>query len=368
MWLRRTLLAGTFFGMLASYRVWTTSRRFPLVPIAEWFPILQPPWDAVFLGFLLALLVAALWFYRWSVALFLGGALFLVLEDQTRLQPWFYLYTMMLLLTLFPDRVALAGCRVALSGVYVWSGIQKLNGAFFDEVVPWFADPARRWFSEAWIEPVEFAIAASPLLEIFIGAAVWLAPLRRFAVAAGILLHAVILIFLGPLGHDYNLVVWPWNLTMPLLFLALFTPRSIARPWRALRQSKPAFAVVLLFVGLPVLSFVGLWDSSLSFCMYSGNTARLDLFVSPALAQRLPAWLRPFVVPTVAGRPVVDVMSWGLAEAGVPPLGEPRSFRALARYVAGFARSPDEIELVVVPRVGPTTVEDGAALAGLRRP
>jgi uncharacterized membrane protein YphA (DoxX/SURF4 family) len=271
-------------------------------------------------------------------------------------------------MTLFPERVAVAGCRVVLSAVYVWSGIQKLNGSFFESVVPWFAEPARRWFSEAWVEPVEFAIAAAPLIEIFIGAAVWLAPLRRYAVATAFLLHAGVLLFLGPLGHDYNLVVWPWNLTMPLLLLSLFPRRPIGRTLASLRQSKPAFVVVLLFVGLPVLSFFGLWYSSLSFCVYSGNTARLDLFVSPALARRLPGWLQPFVVPTEAGRPVVNVVTWALAEVGVPPLGEPRSFRVLARYVARFARSPDEIQLVIVPRIGKMTVEDGAALkASIRR-
>ena len=255
-WFRRILLAGTFFGILASYRLWLTSRRFPLVPVADGFPALAPPGDAILLALLLGLLVVALRFYRPAVAAFLIGALFLVLGDQTRLQPWFYLYAVMLLLTLFPDRIALAGCRVALSGVYVWSGIQKLNGAYFEEVVPWFAAPASRWLSEASAEAVEFAIAAAPVVEIFIGAAVWLLPLRRYAVATAALLHAAILLFLGPLGYDYNLVVWPWNLTMPLLLLTLFPRESLGRTWATLRQSKPAFAIVLLIVGLPALSFL----------------------------------------------------------------------------------------------------------------
>ena len=126
--------------------------------------------------------------------------------------------------------------------------------------------------------------------------------------------------------------------------------------------------LVLLFALLPSLSFAGRWDSYMSFAVYSGNTARLDLFVSPALARRLPEWLRRFVVPTVAGRPIVDILSWGFAELGVPPLGEPRSFRAVARYVARYAESPDDVELVIVPQAGPTTVYDGAALnPALRR-
>ncbi len=362
LWTRRILLAGTFFGMLASYRLWLTSRRFPLVPIADWFPAPAPPWDAALFGLLLALLVAALWLPRWAIPVFLAGAVLLVLADQTRLQPWFYLYSVMLLLTVFPDRAALAGCRIVLSAVYVWSGIQKLNASYFDEVVPWFSAPAARWLGEGSIDAVQFAIAAAPLIEVFIGLGVWLIPLRRYALGTAFLLHAGVLLILGPLGYDYNLVVWPWNSTMPLLLLSLFARRPVGRTWANLRESKPAFATALLIVGLPILSFFALWDGSMSFCLYSGNTARSALFVSPALARRLPPWLQRFVVPTDQGRPIVDVLPWALAEVGVPPLIEPRSFRALGRYIARYAQSPDEIELIIAPRDGATTVENGAAL------
>ena len=361
-WTRRVLLAGTFFGMLASYRLWLTNRRYPLVSIVEGFPVLEPPWDAVFFGLLLALLAAAWWFPRRAVALFLAGAFVLVLADQTRLPPWFYLYAVMLLLTLFPDRVALAANRIVVSAVYVWSGLQKLNSSFFEEVVPWFAKPAGRWFPEAAAEAFEYAIAAAPLIELFIGTAVWLGALRRYALATAALMHAGVLFLLGPLGHDYNLVVWPWNLTMPLLLYVLFSDRPKGRTWRNLRQSKPAFAAVLLIVGLPVLSFFGLWDSSMSFRLYSGNTARCDLLVSASLARRLPEWLRKYVVTSPGGRREIDILSWALGEVGVPPLAEPRSFRALGRYVARFARTSGEIRLVIDPRPGEMTSEDGAAL------
>ena len=362
MWPRRILLAGTFFGMLASYRLWLTSRRFPLVPVADWFPSPTPPSDAVLFGLLLALVFAAWWYPRWTIPIFLVGAVYLVLADQTRLQPWFYQYAVMLGLMLFPERVALAGCRVALSAVYIWSGVQKLNATFFDEVVPWFAEPARRWLPEGLFETAEFAIATAPFVEIAIGVAVWLSPLRKFAIVTAFLLHAGVLLLLGPLGRDYNLVVWPWNLTMPLLLLVLFPARVARRTWSTLRESIPAFVIVLLFISLPAFSYVGLWDTSTSFGLYSGNGARSDLLISPALARRLPEWLRSFLVFTEDNRPVVDVLSWSLAEVGVPPLVEPRSFRALGRYVARYAQSPDEIELVIAPRVGHRIVYDGAAL------
>jgi hypothetical protein len=352
-WVERTLLVGCLFGMLASWRLWVTSRNFPLVPIARWYPTLPAPWDRVFFGVLLVSLVVAVRFYRPAVIFFIAGALFLSLADQNRFQPWFYLYVVMLFLTLFDPPPALAGCRLAVSAVYLWSGIQKLNQQFFDSVVPWFVEPARRWLSPDWIGPLEWLIASAAAVEIFIGIGVWYRPFRRMAMAAAVLVHAMALVLLGPLGHGYNLVVWPWNLTMPLLVILLFGAAKIPRPLADLKRSTAALVVVTLFALLPAASYVGLWDSALSFCLYSGNSAKMDLYVSPELVERLPATLRRFVGRTARGELVIDVMRWGLSETGAPPLGEPRNFRALARYVARFARTDQELRLLVVPRFGP---------------
>jgi hypothetical protein len=339
--------------MLSSWRLWVTSREFPLVPIARWYPILPEPWDRIFLGLLLASLVVALRFYKPAVTFFLVGALFLALGDQNRFQAWFYLYAVMLFLTLFEVRTALAGCRIAISVVYFWSGLQKFNQGFFDEVVPFFLEPARRWLSPGWIALIRTLIASAGIVELLIGIGLWIRPLRRVAIAAAFLVHLTALLLLGPLGREWNLSVWPWNVTMPLLVLALFAPKRIPPALPDLKTSTPALACVLLLAFLPTLGYFGIWDSSLSFCLYSGNTAKCDLSVTPELRERLPKAVRRWVERTERGELSVNVMRWAIAEIGVPPLAEPRNFRALARYVAGYAATDHDVRLVIAPRYGP---------------
>ena len=41
--------------------------------------------------------------------------------------------------------------------------------------------------------------------------------------------HLAALLFLGPLGHNYNWVVWPWNLAMIGLVWALFAAQTPPR-------------------------------------------------------------------------------------------------------------------------------------------
>ena len=321
-WLRATLLSASLLGMIASTPLWLNSRVFPLLPIAGWFPVIPAPWDKLFFGALLLTLVLACWFYRPAIGFFLVAGLFAYFEDQNRGQPWFYMYWVMLGLTLLPDRTALAACQWALSGAYVWSGIQKCHAKFFLVVPGWFVSPAANWHWPAgMMDLLRWLVASAPVTEIFIGLALWIKPLKGVAIGAAVLVHLLALLFLGPLGHNYNWVVWPWNLAMIALVVVLFAtlPSAQLRPALAdLRRSKLGTAAVALFWFLPVLSYGGWWDSYFSFTLYSEHEAKADMFVNQAFRERLPPRLQAHVHPL---RVAYDPVSAGAVRVRLPKLG-----------------------------------------------
>src|SRR6185436_528550 len=170
---RGSLLLACLLTMLASIPLWLTSRLYPLLPISPEFPSVHAPMDRVVFGCALGCLLLALWFYRSAVAVFLVLSLYLALADQARWQPWFYLYWVMLLLTLARPPAALAACRIAVSAVYLWSGIQKCNADYFNIAVPWLAKAGVNWTPPIITSMLSSALAAAPAVEIFIGLAVW---------------------------------------------------------------------------------------------------------------------------------------------------------------------------------------------------
>jgi len=357
-WLRAILLGACGFGLLASAPLWLSSRQYPLLPVAGWFPILPPPWDKWFFSALVFALLLAWRWYRGAVIFFLCGSLFLALGDQSRWQPWFYLYWVMLFLTLAEPPAVLAGCRLAFSAVYFWAGVQKCNAKFFTIGAPWFVKPAAAWFPASVVTMLQWTVASAPLLEVFISLALWFPRSQRAALGAILCIHLSSLLFLGPLGHKHNLIVWPWNLAMPALAGALFLASGpLGATLANLRHSARNFVVVALFCCLPGLSFFGWWDSYLSFSVYSANLAEADLFVSDALRQQLPPEVRAFVHPTpvafdprLQGPYVLVLQLWAESELKVPPLPEPRGYRAIGRYVAGYASGADDVHLLVAPR------------------
>jgi uncharacterized membrane protein YphA (DoxX/SURF4 family) len=370
--LRVTLLSAVLFGLLASMKLWLTARSFPLLPLGGWFPVLPAPLDKLFFGVLLLALLLSPWFYRPAILLFLVGGLFLYLGDQNRGQPWFYLYWVLMLLSLWPDATALAACRIVVSAVYVWAGIQKCNPGFYDGVVPYLMQPIAHWLPTGGVTAAKWLIHATPAVEIFIGLGLWIPLLRRAAVGTTVAVHAVALLLLGPLGHKHNLVVWPWNLAMVALVIVLFPPVRWRETLTSLRRSAVATVLTSLVCLLPALSYPGWWDSYFSFALYSGNTAKADLFLSAPLAQRLPERLQPFVHPVhpdvVLSNPglrgvfVFDMQTWAQTELGVPPLPEPRAFKAVGRAVGRFAQDANDLQLYIGPRRGPIQVLRAADL------
>lgn len=409
-WLRMTLLGASFLGMVASAPLWINSHAFPLLPIAPWFPILPAPWDKGLFALMLLALVAALWCYRPAVGFFLIAGLFSFFEDQNRGQPWFYMYWVMLILSLFPEpspelqatfakrfagvraNPALAACRCAISVAYIWSGIQKFNSRFFTVTPAWFIAPAARWHLPAGlIEMLRWSVMCAPVLEVGIGLALWVPRLRLAAIFSVAALHLMALLFLGPLGYNYNWVVWPWNLAMVTLVWSLFgadkfwrkrqtsvvsektakakhsKPRLfLEQTFAELKHSKFAMLVLGLFSFLPILSYRGWWDSYFSFSLYSENAAVANVFISKEFGDRLPPNMRPYVQqfpqafdPQHQGPYVFGFQAWGYEELHVPPISEPRNFRSVFHFLRSYSREPNDLRMIVGQRWGPVIFYEG---------
>ena len=387
-WLRGTLLLATLLGLLASAPVWLNTHTFPLLPIVSDFPILPVPFDKILFLSLLVALVLAAWFHRAAVIYFLIASLFAYCEDQNRGQPWLYMYWVMLLLTLLPERhiyaaatsgkllphecgvpggTAFAACRWALAVIYLWSGIQKCNARFFEKTPGWFVSPATNWHLPTFaMDALRWAAASAPVLEIAIAIALWFSLSRRPALVAIIVMHLFAILFLGPLGHNYNWVVWPWNLAMIALACTLFAAPAkaksakplLAETFAALRRSRPALAILIPFTLLPALSYVGKWDSAFSFVLYSESNANANIFVTQRFADQLPPKLRAYVAPFPQYDPqfqgpfLFNFAPWGYEELHVPPISEPRSFRSVFNALRPYAREPEDLRMIVGERGG----------------
>jgi hypothetical protein len=358
-WLRRALLAACGLTLLISAPLWLNTRAYPVLPLLNRFPITGQPWDRIIFAASLALLGLSFWKWRWAVPGFLIVSLFMALQDQNRWQPWFYLYWVMLLLTQLPPSAALAGNRLVLCAVYFWAGIYKCNARFHDEVVSFFYSNLIGWLPAFLLPLAKFALSITPVVEMFVAIGLWIPRWRLAALLAAGVIHLTALILLGPWGHNFNSVIWPWNLAMPAFLILVFTGSQAAPPWPALRKPAWGALVTAAFCVLPILGCYGWWDSYLCFSVYSGATDRGSILISAALKERLPAPMQRFAQPIRPGAPAgpgiplqFDFRNWAETEIKVPPIPEKRAYLSVARYLCAWAEQPEDLRLIIEARDG----------------
>jgi hypothetical protein len=377
-WGLRVIAVALASGLLLAPRLFLATRAYPRVPVLDSWPSLGAPLDLAVLGALLASLagVALSSRPRWWAAGATALALIQVADDQSRWQPWFFQYVAMLAAFALARAAAetLAAWRAVLVGLYLWSGIQKLNATFMTNLFPWLVEPVagllpaglQRVLLDGWV--------VVPLMEIAVAVGLLVPRLRSAAVMGAIATHLVVLGLLGPLARAANAVIWPWNVAMATLAALLFwgdrhAASSILVP-RRLGAHPAALAVFLI---LPALSFSGHWDAYLSGALYSGNVQAAALAVTDGVAARLPEPARRHVARNQMGANVLDVWEWSMGELAVPSYPEDRIFSAVARDVCHLAAHPADVVLVVFGRPGALTGRraitrrDCAALGGSER-
>ena len=335
-----------------SWKLWISTRLYPLVPLFGLVPPFPYPFDYLFLAlfsaFLLALIVrprSKMW-----IGLIVAAFTLLFMQDQSRIWPSFYEFFFLFLLLLAhrseggeeEARRIVIGMQFVVAAVYFWGGVQKLNPHFFYEEFPWFLRPLTDLlpFSLPYL-PAIGAFAA--LFEVLFGIGLLTKRFRTFALYDALLMHLLIFFCIGPIRNNWNDSAWIWGATMAVQVGVLFykaPPFEFKKMWGAsFLYSAPQALAVLLIGILPLLNNVNLWDSALSFNVYTGNVTYGQIGVKPDAVPQLPPELSPFVTER-NGWAVLDINAWTLHEFNANPYPEKRIFRAV--FVTVCSRLPEK--------------------------
>jgi hypothetical protein len=227
----RALAASILACLAFSGKLWLSARLYPLVPVLGVVPPFPWPLDLFVLALLVGLLVGLVARpLSWPLAAAVVGLFALLFaQDQSRLWPSFYQFFLLLLLLLAhrpgggePAAArTLHGMRFVLAAVYFWGGVQKLTPHFFREEFPWFIRPLT--------DLLPFEVPGLPVLgmaaavgEALVGIGLLTRRFRGLALGEALLMHAVILVCIGPLRGDWNDSAWIWSQSSAVLVWLLF--------------------------------------------------------------------------------------------------------------------------------------------------
>jgi hypothetical protein len=346
-------------GLAMSSHLWIGPRSYPFAPVLDFLLQIGPLLEYLLFAILFALAAAMLVSARPQkfIAAFLGVIVIFCLLDQTRWQPWVFLYGFLLAtLALFSwDSDDLAGrnqalniARLIMAGTYLFSGLQKINQNFMQSDFPWIVSPITNAIPAAAL-PLHWLGMAAPFIQVAFALGLLTRRFRRISLVAAVAMHVFILGMFGPLGLDWNNIIWPWTAAMAVLDVLLFAGRQDFS-WRDIvwsRRNPYHIGILVVFVGLPLLSFVNLWDSYLSAALYSGNTTEAEIYTNDRGRDFLPERIRAYLAHTADDTNVINIQRWAIEDLNVTPYPEVRVYKTIARNVCLYLRNPADLVLVV---------------------
>lgn len=360
--IRIVLSIAMIMGLVITYKLWLTGgRMFPHTPILPFLPQLPYPVDIILFGAVIVILLLIAYGYiaRKLIAIFCILFAILMLFDQNRWQPWAYQYFWMMFVLAFvnwsdPNPIrqknTINALRLIICGIYLYSGLQKLNPKFFDETYPWLLEPLQDVLSEGGEQFLLKLGYAFPAIEIFMGIGLFFRKTRKAAIILAVIMHLLILLDMSPLGHNYNHVIWPWNIAMILFVILLFNDTAPFGSYKHSLRYPQVLVILLLFWIMPFLSFFNLWDSYLSASLYSGNTSSGVIYISDKVKEDLPQEIQQYVKGS-HDQNQLAIKYWSMMELGVPGYPERRLFVNVKDYIEQYAGDPSEVFLIYTERI-----------------
>ena len=356
----------TVTGLLSSFLLciplWTHVRIFPRAPVFEGLTV-SPILETLLFIMLLCTLTAVLFNLKLQRGVFLSIFIVVLLGvlDQMRFQPWVYFYFAFLLLiglsmgkwsTKAKQEEILNTARLMIGSIYFFSGLQKLNPAFFNEIYPWMVEPIITLFPPS----VQFfALSLGyfvPILEIGIGLCLLIPKYRIVGIFGSLAMLAFVLFTIGPLGHNWNSVVWPWNIAIVLMVVILFhhTKTCSVKEIISTKNQILKKGVIVVFVILPFFSFLGLWDSYPSWSLYSGNITHAVVEVESSSGAILPPTAQLYLQADTVGDMELNILAWANDEINVPIYPETRVFKRIVSDLCANANEKNAYILTVYER------------------
>ncbi len=362
---RATLCGTTLVMMGLSWPLWVGGGEISRVPFFAGIPS-PPGWgSALIFGGLLATqgLAAAGWRWRsmlWANLPLLG---YVVLQDQNRFQPWAYQFAVIALAMAWttPAR-SIRLARWYVCGIYLYSGLSKLDASFCLELGPAFLSAALVPFGldpSAWQGSTRtLACLAMPAFEVAVALLLLSSRGRRLGLAGAVGQHVALLAILGPWGLGHSTIVLIWNLALIFEDILLFGGTPIpdeAGP--ATWPSRAAESFVWVSLILPAGERLGFCDPWPAHALYASHVERPEVFLHEDDLDRYPSSIRRRLAPADATPwRRLDLTGWSRDLRGTPLYPSSRVGNAIAESLEARYGGLRPVRLV---SNGPARMWDG---------
>jgi hypothetical protein len=286
-----------------TYRIFINQRDFPLLPFVEGINDIP-----VYLNFVLygAMLVLLIFLYlkednKIFLSFFFLVYFFLLFYDANRIQPFLFTYLSFFLFYYFyklgwiDSKFTIYLSKLIFIFAYFFSGFNKFNQGFFSYSYLRFVEPIQGLIPNEFfniIKSLGFIVAS---FELLIGFGLFFRASRKFTFYLAIVLHLMLIYFIGYLHQGFATVVI-YNVFFMIMIYYLFKNDNTDLWIETKRYSKKIFfhlALILFFV-LPMFNYFGYGIDLISYDLYTGNYRFCFVVMKNSVREKIPASLKPY--------------------------------------------------------------------------
>lgn len=314
-WLTATTIIAT---VLVTWNLWSCERYYPTAPLFGTQSFISGNYAFLFrvaLIILSLLFAFKLNYVEWFLCslLVVGFA-----DDLNRLLPNTYQFAIILLLFGLhkqnKEHELLSALRIIQGGVYLWTGILKLNSGFVNNMSQFIYTTLRLKHPPEYLK---YTLLFVSIWEIAIGLSFLSGKKVKAAIISAVPLHLIIILIL--VLSAWNRTIISYNLFLVAGNFVLFS-KSSYRVMNDIR--KPVVLVqkiaIALFIVLPALNLAHLWPDFMSSSLYSGRGLSAAIYVDDKLKKQLPDAALKAVFDSPNG-PYISVTHWIQNETGTVP-------------------------------------------------
>lgn len=360
--IRMVLILSMVISFLLSFNLWAGYRDFPYAALLHQ-NFIPAPYDYIPVIILLLIWISSLFFKRERLLLFIAFLIsaYLAIMDLNRLQPWFYVYSLMLLVFVFyngrvddPNKYTsyFITLQIMFASVYFFCGLNQINSLFTVRDFPEIISPLQTMMSERQFLFFNKLGSVVPYLLLFVGLGLMISPIRYLAITLGICMHILLLIFLFPSEKNQNYALWFSNLCFLIIMFLMFSGKTKQRYYSPtfLFEVPVFYPMLFLFVVMPFFNSKNQWPDYLSFNIKSGNSNFAILSLSPSSTEQLPPYLKKYCEPDYTFM-VFNYRKWCLEELNIDCYPEEPVFKSIYEYLkSNEGGGVKEIELRLVPK------------------
>jgi len=364
----RSLKGAMVLGLAAlfacSWSLWLSHSDVPSIPWLS-FAVDAPMWvDAVAIAVVLFGLLGLLMersHVRWPSVLVCLGLVLSVLLDQHRLQPWVWQIGLLnVLLLISPNASGLRGGRWLIISLYSFSAISKFDFAFLQShgqmliqgVITPINGDVNLWPEQRRL----FVAGLLPVGEMAVAMLLCFARTQRIGLYASIIMHAVLILALGPFGLNHEPGVLIWNGFFIVQNLILFSghgsvSRAVVVPVNTVSWNNRLCLVTAAgFAILPVFEPFGTLDHWPGWAVYCSRPAQVRCLIHQDEIKNLPLSLQRCGSPPAPLSEMcpVNFDSWSFSERHVPMYPQERYRLAIILAMAESSGLREESVVVEV--------------------